>query len=307
LSRLDNGLRVTSAEKSGELATVGLTLEAGISHQRKDNAAAQNLKTAFDGAHNSVSSLRFPGNFTSSVTRDRTVVTLTAPKSDLSNAVQHLAHLLALVTETKEEHKFLPLLGSLIENPHRNPLDVVTDHLYGIAFQGSPMSFSPLGAEPFQLEDYQRFVSENITAPRVLVSGVGVAHEELVQLVQTEFSKVSLKNSAGSAPSIPRYVGAKADIRDDFLSKIHITYAVQAPARTSDSYLAARVIQAILGDWDISHGVSTNSSSFLAEKSLLKNWRIRSLLSTMPSKPLVSWVFTRLLILKKSKTFRLLF
>jgi len=277
LTRLENGVRVTSEEKAGNLVTVGVTLEAGTSHQIEDNGVANSVKNSFIHNADIVSRFNyFYGQLSAYTTRDRTVLSAKCLKEQVPVVVEQLAAILDTAHHGGHEQFVL----ADVVSPHkllvsgRSVEQIVSEHLYSIAFQNHPLSFSIAGQfrEPKQegdAPDYENFVRTNITGPRIILGGVGVRHEDLVSLAQQHFS--SFTNDAGPSPSVPRYVGSKVDIRDDYLPKIHISYAVQAPSITSDSYLTGRVIQAILGDWDKSYGVANNSTSRLAETTALEH------------------------------------
>jgi len=266
LTRLDNGLRVTTEERAGNLAIVGLTLEAGTSHQTKNNGVANLMKKVLLTSYQSLTlhSLSV-GQTNAYTTRDRTVLTTTCLKDEVPRAVEQLGAVISNLGVM--EQVILARLNRT--QTELDPEGILSEHLYSIAFQNHPLSYSRDGTEEAQFGDYFQFVEENVTGPRVILAGVGVLHEDLVELGKTHFS--SLSTSSGQPRTNPRYVGSKVDIRDDYLEKVHISYAVSAPPITSDSYLAGRVIQAILGQWESSHGISSNSTSRLAETVALEH------------------------------------
>jgi len=268
-TRLENGLRVTTQPTNGELATVGIQVLAGSQHQLEDDGTANLVRLAV--FRRTLAQLASLGIHTDSFTnRDHTVYTLTCPKKNINTALTAFASLSRFSASKmfQEDLEVVQeqLLEPAVSSAYANKEQVLFDHLHSIAYQGSSLGYSVLGSSHSKpkLDQVSSFYQKNYTAPRILISGAGIdSHQDFVQVVRDIYG--DLPNEPGTLPSKPRFVGSMVNVRDDYIPKVHIMFAVEASAGSLSTQLTLQILQAALGDWDASYGVGSNTVSRLGE------------------------------------------
>ena len=148
--------------------------------------------------------------------------------------------------------------------------EVVFDHLHATAFQGQPLGRTILGPteniRSIKRDDLVEYIKTNYTADRmVLVGAGGVPHQQLVELAEKYFAKIS--SSSTTSPHVkekPDFVGSEVRMRDDTIPTANIAIAVEGVSWKDPDYFTALVTQAIVGNWDRAMGNSPYLGSKLS-------------------------------------------
>jgi len=263
---------VTSQPTSGDIAQIGFHILGGSRHQDQDNGTAFLLKrltaTTFISPF-----LNISGNqFNSYTNRDHTSFILTCPKRNIDNVLPVFGGLFQtnILPDLLEAEK--SQLNVFRNEISQNIPQILFDHLHAFAYQGSSLGYSVLGNSDTNLtvEAINDFRSKNYTAPRILISGAGIdSHEKFVEQANQHFSFIP--NNPGLPPSNARFVGGLVNIRDDYLPKVHILYAVEVSASSLPSQLCLQILQAAFGNWRAEDGAQSNTISRLGETLALEN------------------------------------
>ncbi|EGV66888.1 LuxS/MPP-like metallohydrolase [Yamadazyma tenuis ATCC 10573] len=149
--------------------------------------------------------------------------------------------------------------------------EVVFDHLHAIAFRNQDLGRTILGPREIikvinrnNLVDY---ITTNYKGDRMALIGVGaVNHDELVEKANKYFghikkSEVPFKQSGGD---LPIFHGDEVRIQDSTMPVTHIALGVESASWSAPDFFTASVASGIIGHWDRSLGVGSNSPSPLA-------------------------------------------
>jgi processing peptidase subunit beta len=99
----------------------------------------------------------------------------------------------------------------------------------------------------------------------VLVGAGGVPHQQLVELAEKYFAKISASPiSAAHQKAKPDFIGSEVRMRDDTLPTANIAIAVEGVSWKDPDYFTALVTQAIVGNWDRAMGNSPYLGSKLS-------------------------------------------
>ena len=117
--------------------------------------------------------------------------------------------------------------------------------------------------------DLESYVADNYTADRMcLVSAGGIAHDQLVELAEKNFSNVKTSPKPIQLGNMRRtpssFTGAEVRVRDDTMNQMHLAIAVEAVGWRHPDYWPLQVMAAILGNWDRGLGASPLLSSKLS-------------------------------------------
>mmetsp|Transcript_32827 Transcript_32827/g.69889 ORF Transcript_32827/g.69889 Transcript_32827/m.69889 type:complete len:467 (+) Transcript_32827:58-1458(+) len=261
VTTLPNGVRVASKETFGEVASVGVFLDAGVRSETTEMLGATYLveSLALSGTkkrpkaqlESEVESMG--GVLAMSAGREQTAYTLSLFNKDLTQGVDILADLVTDVPTanlSKEKEGILRNLEQL-EKPTRAVID---DRLHKCAFRDYSLGFSGIG--PFEgvetlTEDHLKsYVDTNFTAEKMVIAASGpMKHDELVKLATASLGGVK----AGPAPiygTKPYFCGAELIYRNDEMGPTaYISVGWESVPWKSPDAVTFMVMQSIIGSY----------------------------------------------------------
>jgi len=281
VTRLPNGIRVVTEEYPGETATVGVWVGAGSVYEtEKNNGVAHFLEhLAFKGTSTRTQSgielevENMGAQLNAYTSREQTVYFAKTIKNNIAPSVEIIADIIQnpKLADEKIEAERSTILTEAHE-VEKNTEEVIFDHLHAAAYQGTALGRNILGSEQniktISRKDLVDYIGQYYTGPRMVVAGAGaVKHEELVSLVEKNFTSIAKEDKVGqNIRDVPsQFTGSEIKIRNDDMPLAHIAIAIEAVGWTHPDYFVMLVIQTLLGSWDRTIGGGNNLSSRLCE------------------------------------------
>lgn len=276
-STLANGLTVASELMPGtRTATVGVWINAG---SRADNDASSGTAhflehLAFKGtANRSQRGLEMEvetigSQINAYTSRENTVYYSKCRATDIDQNIEILSDLL---TKSKLEKKAIENERHVIlqESDEVDKMydEVVFDHLHAVAYKNQDLGRTILGPreliKTINREDLVNYITTNYKGDRMAVIGVGcVDHDELVERAEQHFGQITKSDepfTTGGTP--PVFYGEEIRIQDDSLPATYVALAVEGPSWSGPDFFTASVANGIIGSWDRSIGIGSNSPS----------------------------------------------
>eukprot|EP00270_Netrium_digitus_P018129 TRINITY_DN6840_c0_g1_i2.p1 TRINITY_DN6840_c0_g1~~TRINITY_DN6840_c0_g1_i2.p1 ORF type:complete len:534 (+),score=123.82 TRINITY_DN6840_c0_g1_i2:57-1604(+) len=219
ITTLSNGLRIASEDKPGALVSVGIYVDSGSVYEGPETSGASHLleKMAFKSTANRshfrlVREVEAIGaNVIASASREQMAYVGDGLKT-------YLPEILELLVDTVRNSVFnewevkeqAAKVRSDIQAAMSRPEVLLQEALHSAAYiggLGNPLMASDASLARLSGESLFNFVSENYTAPRIVVAAAGVEHDELVALAESLLSdlpKVELADVPAS-----HYVGGE--------------------------------------------------------------------------------------------------
>lgn len=278
---LSNGLTVASEAMPGtRSATVGVWINAG---SRADN-------TESSGTAHFLEHLAFKGterrtqlkleleieNIGSQInaytSRENTVYYSKCLEKDID---QNLDILSDLLTKSKLEERAIENERHVIlqESDEVDKMydEVVFDHLHAVAYKNQDLGRTILGPrdliKTINRNDLVNYITKNYKGDRMALIGVGcVNHEELVKKAEKYFGHIKVSNVPfkQNGDDLPIFYGDEIRIQDDTLPNTHVALAVEGVSWSAPDFFTASVANGIVGTWDRTVGIGSNSPSPLA-------------------------------------------
>ncbi|CAI5757551.1 unnamed protein product [Candida verbasci] len=278
---LPNGLTVASESMPAtRTATVGVWINAGSrADNPKSSGTAHFLEhLAFKGTskrtqHNLELEIENIGSQINAYTsRENTVYYTKCLSKDLGQNVDILSDLL---TKSKLDKRAIENERHVIlqESDEVDKMydEVVFDHLHAVAYKNQDLGRTILGPreliKTINRNDLVNYITTNYKGDRMALVGVGdVNHDELVKMGSTYFGNIikSDKPFKQSGDDLPIFHGDEIRIQDDSLPVTHVALAVEGVSWSAPDFFVASVANGIIGTWDRSIGVGSNSPSPLA-------------------------------------------
>lgn len=261
VTTLPNGLRVASKESFGEIASVGVFIDAGVRSETAETAGASFLveQLALSGtAKRSQAALEtevesMGGALSMSAGREQTAYTLSCFPTDLKQGVDILGDLVTNVPVGNLDAKRESIMRNLAEadQPTR---EVIDDRLHLCAYRDTSLGLSAIGPfdgiEGLSSAHLKNYIGANYTADKmVLVASGAVKHEQLVGLAEASLGKLG----AGASPTYgakPYFCGAELIYRNDEMGPTaYVSVGWESvPAKSGDA-VAFMVMQHIIGSY----------------------------------------------------------
>lgn len=278
---LDNGLTVASEIMPGtKTATVGVWINAGSrADSPKSSGTAHFLEhLAFKGTQkrtqlNLELEVENMGSQINAYTsRENTVYYTKCLKRDISQNVEILSDLL---TKSKLEPRAIQSERHVIlqESDEVDKMydEVVFDHLHAVTYKNQDLGRTILGPRELikiiNRDDLVNYISTNYKGDRMAVIGVGsIDHEDLVKQAKQYFGNIkkSTEPFHQSGGDLPVFYGNEVKIQDDGLPQTYVALAVEGVSWSAPDFFTASVANGLVGTWDRSIGVGSNSPSPLA-------------------------------------------
>ena len=254
-SILPNGLTVASESMPGtRTATVGVWINAGSrADNPKSSGTAHFLINAYTSRENTVYYTRC---LASDIKQNIDILSDLLTKSKLENrAIDNERHV--ILQESDEVDKMYD--------------EVVFDHLHAVAFKNQDLGRTILGPremiKTINRQDLVDYITTNYKGDRMALVGVGcVDHQELVKLGKNFFGNIvkSEEPFNQSGGTLPLFYGDEIRIQDDSMPTTHVALAVEGVSWSAPDFFVASVANGIVGTWDRSVGIGSNSPSPLA-------------------------------------------
>ncbi|XP_066592320.1 mitochondrial-processing peptidase subunit beta [Prorops nasuta] len=278
---LDNGMRIASEDSGAPTATVGLWIDSGSRFEdAESNGVAHFMEhMAFKGTEKrSQTDLELEienmgAHLNAYTSREQTVFYAKCLSQDVPKAVEILSDIIlnSKLGEAEIERERGVILREMQE-VETNLQEVVFDHLHSTAFQGTSLGNTILGPteniKKITRNDLLNYVKANYGSTRFVLAGAGgVSHNELVELGNKYFGKVSepIYNEIPSLNMPSRYTGSEIRVRDDSIPLAHIAIAVEGAGWDNADNIPLMVANTLMGAWDRSQGGGANNASRLAK------------------------------------------
>ncbi|KAK6463180.1 mitochondrial processing protease [Scheffersomyces coipomensis] len=280
-SVLRNGLTVASEVMPGtRTATVGVWINAGSRADNPKNSGTAHFleHLAFKGTNRrSQANLELEienlgSQINAYTSRENTVYYTKCLSKDIDQNVDILSDLL---TKSKLEERAIENERHVIlqESDEVDKMfdEVVFDHLHAVAYRNQDLGRTILGPreliKTIDRNDLVNYITTNYKGDRMALIGVGcVDHNELVEKAEKYFgnikqSEVPFKQNG---EDLPIFYGDEIRIQDDSLPTTHCALAVEGVSWSAPDFFTASVANGIVGTWDRSVGIGSNSPSPLA-------------------------------------------
>lgn len=150
--------------------------------------------------------------------------------------------------------------------------EVVFDHLHSIAFKNQDLGRTILGPreliKTINRTDLKTYIETNYKGDRMALIGVGaVDHDELVEKANKYFGEAIKKSDVPfkqNGDDLPIFHGDEVRIQDSSMPVTHIALGVESASWSAPDFFTASVVSGIIGHWDRSIGIGSNSPSPLA-------------------------------------------
>ncbi|CAH6718212.1 mitochondrial-processing peptidase subunit beta [[Candida] jaroonii] len=150
--------------------------------------------------------------------------------------------------------------------------EVVFDHLHSIAFKNQDLGRTILGPreliKTINRTDLKTYIETNYKGDRMALIGVGaVDHDELVEKANKYFGQAIKKSDIPfkqNGDDLPIFHGDEVRIQDSSMPVTHIALGVESASWSAPDFFTASVVSGIIGHWDRSLGIGSNSPSPLA-------------------------------------------
>lgn len=275
-SVLRNGLTVASEHMPGtQTATVGMWINAGSrADQPESSGTAHFLEhLAFKGTrkrtqHGLELEIENLGSQINAYTlRENTVYYTRCLGRDLGRNVDILSDLLTQLRLDKlaiEKERAVILQES--DEVDKMFDEVVFDHLHEIVYPGQDLGRTILGPRAkirtISRDDLVSYIRTNYKGDRMALVGVGsVDHDELVRVAERHFGHIA--PGSASQFDVPVFCGAERRIQQD-LPVTHVVLAVEGVSWSAPDFFTLSVANGIIGSWDRSIGIGSDSPSPLA-------------------------------------------
>jgi processing peptidase subunit beta len=267
ITTLANGLRVATKESFGEVASVGVYIDAGTRSETAETAGSSYLmeQLALSGTEkrpkakleSEVESMG--ATLRMNVGREQTAYSMSCFGADIKQGVDILTDLVTSPPVGNLDAQRESILRNLAEadQPTRA---VIEDRLHLCAFRDCSLGLSSIG--PFEGIDnlssahLKSYVNANHTADKmVLVATGAVNHAELVKQAEASLGGLSAAPAPAYGPK-PYFCGAELLYRNDEMGPTaYISVGWESvPARSGDA-VAFMVMQHIIGSYKKSAGL----------------------------------------------------
>eukprot|EP00191_Tetraselmis_sp_GSL018_P009543 CAMPEP_0177603776 /NCGR_PEP_ID=MMETSP0419_2-20121207/15720_1 /TAXON_ID=582737 /ORGANISM="Tetraselmis sp., Strain GSL018" /LENGTH=483 /DNA_ID=CAMNT_0019097625 /DNA_START=116 /DNA_END=1567 /DNA_ORIENTATION=+ len=223
LTTLSSGVRVATEATWGPTTALGVYVDAGSIYENETNAGVSHLleQMAFKGTEHRTffrvvrETEAFGGNVFASSSREQMGYNVDCVRTNTAEAVE-------LLLDAVLKPKFQPWdLKAQADKIHaelmqlsKNPAFILQEGLHCTAYEGGlgrPLVLTPEALHRLTPEVMEEFVAEHFTGPRIVLSGSGVEHSELVSLAQDMLADIPRNPPSGKpVPKVPsRYVGGE--------------------------------------------------------------------------------------------------
>uniref|UniRef100_A0A0E0PQ60 Mitochondrial-processing peptidase subunit alpha n=1 Tax=Oryza rufipogon TaxID=4529 RepID=A0A0E0PQ60_ORYRU len=258
ITTLPNGIKIASETSPIPAVSVGLYIDCGSVYETSSSSGTSHLleRMAFKSTTNR-SHLRLVreveaigGNVFASASREQMSYTYDALKCYAPEMVEVLIDSVRnpafLEWEVKEQ---LQKIKSEISEVSGDPHGLLMEALHSAGYSGAlakPLMASESAVNRLDVATLEEFVSENYTAPRMVLAASGIEHDELVSVAEPLLSDLPSVERPEEPKSV--YVGGDYRCQADSTST-HIALAFEVPGgwRQEKTAMIVTVLQVLMG------------------------------------------------------------
>jgi len=267
VTTLPNGVRVATKETFGEVASVGVFLNAGVRDETPEMAGASHVieqlgltgttKRPRAKLEGEVESMGATLNF--QVGREQSSYTMSVMKGGVAQGVDILADLVTNVPTANLAKERETILRNL-EEREVSTRAVVEDRLHICAYRDYALGFPTAGPfdgiEGLNENHLKHFVDSNFTASNMVIAAAGpVSHAELVKLATDSLGKVA---TGAPKPAVdkPYFCGAELLYRNDEMGPTaYICVGFEGVPWRSPDAVTFMLMEHIIGNYKKGAGV----------------------------------------------------
>uniref|UniRef100_A0A7S3UY37 Alpha-MPP n=1 Tax=Aplanochytrium stocchinoi TaxID=215587 RepID=A0A7S3UY37_9STRA len=263
ITTLANGLRVASEETYGQVSTIGMFIDAGSRYENDSNSGVSHLleHMAFKSTENR-SHLRLVrdiedvgGTVGAASSRECIMYTGECLRDNVETIVDVMADSIlrpALKPWDIEDQR--EVIGYELQAMEQNAQALLTELLHSAAYGESTPLGQPLWCPERNLgklnaDTIRSFMSKTFLAKRMVLSGAGVDHDELVSLAEKYFADLATAPPAGETEPamLPSpYKGGDRRVSGDS-PFTHVALCFDAGSWMSDDLLELCTLHLLLG------------------------------------------------------------
>lgn len=259
---LSNGIRVCTEAYSGELAAVGVFINAGSRNENLDTSGVSFMleRLLLRGTESRTGSElvrdieAIGATYEAQTHREISSHTMKVFKNDTSKAVEILGDLITnpLLNENAfeaerevvsqiHENNITEYERTLLQAAHANAF---REHMIGQPTRGDRDNLSNL-----TIDQVRQFHSDNYYGDNIAIVASGnVNHQDLVDLVETHFASLPKNISTTTTNSDrPIYIPALQMMRDDEMYNSNVGVFYDAPGRSHPDYYAFELLKRVFG------------------------------------------------------------
>jgi len=266
VTTLSNGLRVATKESFGEVASVGVFLDAGVRSETADTAGASYLieklalsgtaKRSKDVLEREVESMG--GSLSMSTGREHSSYRLSCFKNDMKQGVDILSDLVTNVPTNIAASQGAILKE--LEESDQPTRAVIEDRLHLCAYRDCSLGLSAIGPydgiENVKAEHLNSYVNANYTGRNMVLAATGaIDHATVVAMAEASLGGVA----AGAPPAIqdaPYFCGAELIYRNDEMGGVaYVSVGYKSVPAMSGDAVTFMVMQHIIGSYKKNAGL----------------------------------------------------
>ena len=277
ITRLENGLRVASQEAFGQYSTIGVFVDAGSRYEVNYTSGVSHLlqKLSFQSTANFHSREelmqeldKYGGVFECQRFRDIVMYSLSVFSFAVPQAVKVLADAIwrpqLKESELESERQTIKFELEGLIGPNVEPLliDLIHQAAYRDNTLGLPSLPSEETLEKVSAHELKTYLASHYSPSRMVLAGVNVDHDNLVQLVREHFAVVANSTAWGGVESLPvdqsvaQYTGGKAMVSREGPAVIgpnplpdltHVVLAMESSSYLEEDFYAFAVLNALMG------------------------------------------------------------
>lgn len=261
VTKLDNGVTVISQDLPTPGATISLWVDSGSRHETDQTAGFSHFteklafgstadKTGFQLARDFQA---VGGNVIVAASREGMLYSAEILKPNADVVTERIANMATApifnsheIDHVRQEYKYQNTArASDVET-------IASDAVHGAAYAGQGLGRS-LFANDSDLDNITSdklaaFHTQQYQPSRMVLSAVGVDHDELVSLANKNFGELKATNTVDKQPS--RYIGGERRIQRDGDASVGIALAWEAASWNSDDLVPMCVLQQMMGGGD---------------------------------------------------------
>jgi processing peptidase subunit alpha len=261
ISTLSNGVKVVSQDSSCPGATIGVYVAAGSRFESAANAGTAHFieRLAFKGTTNRTAFRlvrdlsRLGSNSRSALTRESIGYVHDGLRSAAPQFVEYAADMARNPQfDLDDVARAKIALDHDLEVRHHDSASIMDNAFHSAAFSGETLGRSlQAGAKAHQtvtLEGLKAFHAQQFHPSRVVLAGVGCAHEDLVKLADKYMSGTWGSGAAAPAKAAAVYTGGQSIVEashDDGLT--HVMLGWKAPSWNDSDLVTAAVLNLMMG------------------------------------------------------------
>lgn len=267
VTTLPSGLKVATKETYGEIASVGIFIDAGVRDETPATVGATAMieKLALTGtAKTPKAKLELEvesmgAELSVETGRDRTCMVMSCMGADVAKGVEILGDMAMSPGVSNFAKEKAGILRSL-EETEKSTKAVISDRLHTCAFRDYALGFSTIGpfdgAETLSEVALSSYVSANYTADKMVVAAIGpIKHEDVVKTAEAAMGGLRAGTPTTGATK-PYFCGAELMYRNDEMGPTaYVSVGWEGVPYRSPDAVTFMVMQHIIGSYKKNTGL----------------------------------------------------